>query len=430
MVSAEDLESVLRQHVLDAWFPRCVDRAQGGYLCDFDRAWRAAGPQDKLLEFQARHLCAAADAARLYPAVEGFREAMQHGFRYLREVLWDREWGGWFHRLDRSGRRLENETKHAHGIAYAIDACVAVFETNGDPAALELAREGFRWLEQHSHDREHGGHFGFLQRNGSVIREPSQCPWPSELDTIGTPIGLKDLNVHSDLLETFIRLYRIWPDPVVAERLAESVDIISRRMLVASTGGLHYYVTPDWRPIPHLVRAGYQFQVAYRLTMEPELTGRKEELRQAALTVVDHALRHSRDPNGGFFYAAAGALPHVMEGYSVGVKHKTWWVQLEGLKTLFAMTRLAPEQPVYRQEFMALWEHLHTSFIDQRYGGFYACGLRRRHRAFGGQFAPQKLSRKGDGWKDARHDTRALLYCLETLRSEASGASFLPLEAS
>jgi cellobiose epimerase len=426
MVPVETFAAVLRQHVLDAWFPRCLDQAHGGYLCDFDRAWVAAGPQDKLLEFQARHLCAAADAVRLYPAEEGFRDAMQHGFRYLREVLWDREWGGWFHRLDRSGRPLESETKHAHGIAYAIDACVAVFEATGDPAALALAREGFGWLDQHSHDREHGGHFGFMQRNGTVIRERSQCLWPSEVDPIGTPIGLKDLNVLSDLLETFIRLYRIWPDPLVGKRLAESVDIISNRMVVASVGALHYYVTPDWRPIPHLVRAGYQFQVAYRLTMEPELTGRKEALQKAALILVDHVLRYSRDPMGGFFYASVGAVPDTMEGHRLGAKHKTWWVQLEGLKTLLAMTSLAPEQPVYRQEFLALWEHLQTSYLDQRYGGFYSFGLRRRHRAFGGQFAPQQLTRKGDAWKDARHDARALLYCIETLRS----ASFLPLEAS
>ena len=420
MLRAEAFESVLRQHVLDVWFPRCLDLTHGGFLCDFDRGWATSGPHDKLLEFQSRHLCVAADACRFYPGEERFRQAMQHGFRYLKEVMWDRDSGGWFHRLDRSGRPLEAETKHAHGMAYALDACVAVFEASGDPAALELAREGFHWLEQHSRDHEYGGHFGFLTRAGTIIREPSQCPWKSELDTIGTPIGLKDLNVQSDLLETFIRLYRIWPDPKLRERLAESIDIISNRMLVASAGALHYYMTSDWRPLPHLVRAGYQFQAAYRLTMAPELTERPTELRRIAIALADHALRYSRDPNGGFFYAAPGVAPELLLDSPVRIPHKTWWVQLEAMKALLAMSRLAPERVRYIQDFEAIWGYLQTCYIDTRYGGFYEFALRRRWRSFGASFAPKRLTRKGDIWKDARHDARTLLYCIETLRGEGA----------
>ncbi|MGH7523898.1 MAG: DNA-formamidopyrimidine glycosylase family protein, partial [Gemmatimonadales bacterium] len=49
----EEFESVLRRHVLEVWFPRCLDRVHGGFLCDFDHTWRSNGPDDKLLEFQA-----------------------------------------------------------------------------------------------------------------------------------------------------------------------------------------------------------------------------------------------------------------------------------------------------------------------------------------------------------------------------------------
>ncbi len=419
MPNAPQLEAVLRRHVLDTWFPRSLDTTHGGFLCDFDRRWTASGPHDKLLEFQGRHLCAAADACRLYPDELRFREAMEHGFRFLREVMWDHEAGGWFHRLDRTGNRLEHGTKHSHGIAYGLDACVAVYEASGDPAALELAKAGFQWLDEHAWDRAHGGHFGFLTRDGRAILEPAQSPWPTELDTIGSPLGLKDLNVHSDLLETFLRLYRIWPDPVVAARLAESVDIISRRMLVPQTGALHYYATPDWQPIPHLVRAGYQFQAAYRLTMAPELTGAAGALLRTATTLMEHVLRHSRDDNGGFWYAAPGALPLELHGQLLSVQHKPWWVQVEGLKTFLVLSRLAPENPQYLREFEALWELIEKQYLDSRYGGFYAYGLRRRHRMPG--MAPKEFTVKGHAWKDARHEARALLTCIEILRNDASG---------
>jgi len=414
MPSAAQLEAVLRRHVLEAWFPRSLDTTHGGFLCDFDRRWTPLGPHDKLLEFHGRHLCVAADACRQYPQEPGYRQAMEHGFKYLREVLWDDQAGGWFHCLDRNGRVLEHGTKHAHGIAYGLDACAAVYEASRDPAALELAKAGFHWLEEHAWDREHGGHFGFLTREGKPILEPAQCPWPTELDTIGTPVGLKDLNVHCDLLETFIRLYRIWPDPAVATRLAESVEIIGKRMLVPESGALHYYVTPDWRPIPHLVRAGYQFQAAYRLTMAPDLTGASDELRRTAITLVDHILRHSRDDNGGFYYAAPGALPLDLQGQNLSVRLKPWWVQVEGLKTFLVLSRLAPENPQYLREFDALWEVIENQYLDARHGGVFAFALRRRHRLLG--ISPKQVTAKGHSWKDARHEARALLTCIEMLR--------------
>ena len=65
MPTAADFEAVLFRHVVDVWFPRCLDTRYGGFLCDFDRAWNESGPHHKLLEFQARQTLFAADASGL-----------------------------------------------------------------------------------------------------------------------------------------------------------------------------------------------------------------------------------------------------------------------------------------------------------------------------------------------------------------------------
>lgn len=416
MPSADRVEGALRRHVLDPWFPRCVDTEHGGFLCDFDRGWSPCGPHDKLLEFQARQTLTAADACRRYPEDARFREAALHGLRYLREVMWDADKGGWWHRLDRAGRPLEFHTKHAHGAAYAIEACVAVHEATGDPAALQLAKDGFDWLDRHARDREFGGYFGFLTRDNAVIRKPSDCPWRGECDTVGTEIGLKDANVHSDLLETFVHLYRAWPDARVEERLAEAVDIMSERMLVPSAGVLHIFVTADWRPIPHLSRAGYQCQTAYRLTIARELIGDGERLRTLAGRLMDHALRYTRDPGGGFRYAAPGTTPRFLQGQDLLSRDKPWWIQMEALKALLAVSRLFPERADYRGHLEATWAWVERSLFDAEHGGIYTSALdsqRRWRRGLGARFAPAALTRKGDVWKDASHDARALLYCVE-----------------
>ncbi len=418
MLTREKVESVLRTHVFDAWFPRSLDLTHGGFLCDFDRTWAPSGPHDKLLEFQARQTLTAADACRRYPDDERFRNATLHGLRYLREVMWDSAYGGWFHRLARAGQPLEFGTKHAHGAAYAIEACVAAHEATRDSTALTLAREGFEWLDRCARDPEHGGYFGFLKREGTVIRDPSDCPWKSATDTIGTEIGLKDANVHSDLLETLVHLYRVWPDSRVGARLAEVLDIVSDKMLVPSTGALHIFVTADWRPIPHLTRAGYQCQAAYRLILASETVGESSRLWARSILLLDHALRYSHDPQGGFVYAAPGAGPRWVQGQDLAGGPKPWWVQAEALKSLLAVSRLDSGAGKYVRKLEAHWEYLQEHFIDPEHGGFYQMDLdsvASWRRKLGPRFSPSWVTRKGDPWKDASHDGRGLLYCVENL---------------
>ena len=407
MVPAKAFESVLRRHVLEAWFPRCLDLTHGGFLCDFDRTWSSVGPHDKLLEFQARQTLVAADACRLYPTDQQLRKAALHGFRYLREVMWDADAGGWFHLMNRAGRPLEAETKHAHGIAYAIEACASVYLTTGEPAALEHAREGFEWLDRYARDRENGGYFGFLKRDGTVIRTPSESPLPGEADTLGTEIGMKDANVHSDLVETFTELHRVWPDPKVAERLGEVIELVSERMVVAATGAMHMFVTADWQPLPHLARAGYQSQTAFRFLRARGLAGEQRKLERLARSLLDHVLRFMADPRGGYWYATAGTLPSVLQEQPLVVKRKDWWTEFEVLKALLAVGRLFPKQPDYLEKFEAQWDYLQRNLLDTRHGGWYTGGLdmsRRRRRVLGPRFAPASLTRKGDIWKDASHD--------------------------
>ncbi|MGH7551299.1 MAG: AGE family epimerase/isomerase [Gemmatimonadota bacterium] len=413
--TAAEIEDILNQHVLDVWFPRSIDSEYGGFLCDFDRRWSSCGPHTKLLEFQARHTLLAAEASQLYPGDERLRHAARHGFRYLREVMWDRDSGGWFHRLDRAGEPLEADTKHTHGAAYALQACAAVYRASGDSSALDLACDAFEWLEAHAHDRFDGGYFGLLARDGTVILDASRLPWDSELDTIGTPVGLKDLNVHSDLLEALIHFHGVRPVPTVAERVKELVSVICDRALT-SGGALAYLFQPNWRPVPHLVRFGTGLQTIHRLISAGRVVDDLEPLARIAHRIARHALEVGWDRDrGGFCFAAPATAPTAIEGHDVFVRRKSWWVQAEGLRAMLALSALQPQDADYAPYFHRLFDLLKRDFLDQRYGGMYATGLDhlpRWRRKLGRAAAPSDHQRKGTEWKDASHDGRAWLDCL------------------
>jgi mannobiose 2-epimerase len=394
--------------LMGTWFPRCVDRDQGGFLCDFDHRWRPAGPQLKMLEYQARQTLTAARCATRAPDQSPLREAARHGFRYLKDRMWDESLGGWYRLLDRTGAPLEGAAKHGHGTGYAISACVACYELTGDPECLELAKRGFAWLEDHAHDSRHGGYFVFYRQDGTPILSGTQGPASGEdRDPIGTPIGFKDANTTSDLLKCFADLYRVWPDALVRTRLAEMLGILRDRLVVAP-GVMHLYAHPDWTPLPDFVRYGQVLRSAHHLLFAADALGGSAgpTTERVARSMVDTLLRIAWDSRRGGFHLAGSSLgPAHIEDIVVFVPYKCWWLQADGLKVLLAMARRHPADAArYLEHFARLWDYIKACVIDARHGGWRSAGL---------DTTPEARRRpKATMWKDASHEVDALLDAL------------------
>ncbi len=407
-----EFETELRR-LMGTWFPRCVDREHGGFLCDFDHRWTPAGAQLKMLEYQARQTMAAARCATHAPDLAPLREAAQHGFRYLKDRMWDRNLGGWYRLLDRTGNPLEEAAKHGHGTSYAISACVACYELTADPECLDLAKRAFAWLEDHAHDPRHGGYFVFYRQDGTPILTRDQGPAPNESrDPIGTPIGFKDANTTSDLLKCFSDLYRVWPDSLVRTRLAETLSILRDRLIVAP-GVMHLYAHLDWTPLPDFVRYGQVLRSAHHLLSASDaLAGAAEPTTgRVARSMIDTLLRIAWDPRrGGFHLAGSSFGPAYVEDIVVFVPYKYWWPQADGLKVLLAMARRHPaDAATYLAHFARLWDYIKTYVIDARRGGWLSAGLDTTPEA--------RRKPKATMWKDASHETEALLDVLMMLDS-------------
>src|SRR5262249_31356778 len=150
------------------------------------------------------------------------------------------------------------------------------------------------------------------------------------------------------------------------------------------------------------------------LTQDPQKTIR------TAIQLVEHALRYGWDHRrGGVFYAGPGLDPIQIEGQSLMVRVKPWWIQFEALRGLAALTYLGIEGAKYLEYFNAQWSYIKRHVLDSRRGGFYSLGLDRlpRRRRLSPIFAPSSFTRKGDVWKDASHEGRAFLYAASTLRA-------------
>jgi mannobiose 2-epimerase len=401
---AEALHRALIRHVAKPWFPRCVDRADGGFLCDFDRRWRPIGPQHRLLEFQARQTRTAARMGTALPADASWAAIVRHGVRYLDEVMRDREHGGFFGLVDRSGRPQLAGTKHAHGVAYLIGAGAEAYRLTGEQLPLTIAREAFDWLDGALHDDEHGGYHGWATRDGRPILE--QADLPAELaggdtDPLGHPIGVKDANVHSDLLQGLTLLASVTNDTHVRRRLAEVYDVLAASFITAA-GEVHYLLERDLRPVPGPELYGYPLQSGNRLIRAASALGRPEsDARALAQRLLDHALAVAWTARGGGFIEQEAR------------RVRPWWIQTEGAKLLLqiAIDEADPANP-YLARYSELLAAIEREFVDHRHGGWEVLArsdwpLRSR--------LPWRGLPKSDMWKDASHEADMYLAGIRVL---------------
>jgi mannobiose 2-epimerase len=327
---------------------------------------------------------------------EAFRPLVKQGVDYLENTLWDKQYGGFYWGLDDDGKMTPQftENKDLYGVGFCIYGLAAAYQATGDQGALELAKKGFLWTDEHGHDALNGGYFEMLTRGGKPVIPDS----PSGMVTMPPiqigPENYKSMNTHIHLLEAWTQLYQVWPDATLRSRLEEMLAIVRDKISV-EPGVMNQYFTNAWQPIPGHDSYGHDVETAYLMLETDELLHGKASAKteRMAKMLVDHALAYGWDTkNGGFFqYGTTFDQPEDT--------HKEWWVQVEGLNALLMMhERYGKENPIYFQRFLEQWDFIRTRTIDGK-----GHGLWNLTTADG---TPVVLD-KGSIWKAAYHDSRA-----------------------
>lgn len=420
---SNEMLASLRVDLLDAWYPVTIDSSYGGFLCDFRYDWQPEGPQNKMIVTQTRHVWTASQAVR-FLSNNRYRDIAAHGFRFLRDTMWDSSHGGFYWLRDRDGEPSAGalaDEKTAYGNAFAIFALASYFAMSGDSVALQLAQQTFHWLDRHSRDPAHKGYVDRLARDGSWL---SESPLAASTPALRAA-AWKDQNASIHLLEAFTELYRVWPDSLLRQRLAELLVLI-RDVQVTERGYLTLFFQRDWTPISFRdssaavreanyffdhVSFGHDVETAYLLLEAAHALGTPGDQRthEVARRLVDHALTTGWDEiNGGFYYR--GYYFAGTDTITIISPVKTWWVQAEGLNALLLFASLYPENRKYRVAFARLWEYIKTYLIDRTHGGWFQEGLDQSPEA---AQAP-----KASIWKVNYHNMRALMNCIRMLRSQ------------
>jgi mannobiose 2-epimerase len=398
--------------VLDVWYPRSIDNIHGGFNADFARDWSPLPSRGKFSVFQGRMTWVAAQIVLRRPALsEQYLPYVRHGADYIRNVLWDKEDGGFFWGLADDGAisPVFTDNKHLYGISFCIYGLAAAYQATHDARDLELAERAFRWTDEHAHDAKSEGYFEWLTRSGTPIQAEPYAAVVTTIPPADFPVGYKSMNTHIHLLEAFTELLRVWPDPTLRSRVAELQHLV-RDVITVQPGVMNLYFTNAWQAVPEHGSYGHDIEGTYLIDEAAEVltqagappsAAERERTEKVGRMLMDHALAYGWDSaHGGVYHsgAFAGELTDLL---------KEWWVQMESLNTLLLLhERYGSTTDVYWKAFQFQWQWIRHYQVDHQFHGEY--------ELIKPDGTPVSTT-KGKMWKAAYHESRALMNVNERL---------------
>lgn len=393
-----ELRDLLENRLLPFWCTGIADRERGGYDIPGLAEGGSIDQSKRFLVFQARTVWFFAHLAESRYGGDEHLALARHGYDYLTGAMRDEAEGGYFWKIDRDSGRPLIPDKHLYGQSFALLAFARYAKASGDGGAAERAAELLRLIEA-TRDRRSGGYLESVDRAWNLLP-------PGDRSCIGLPCGIKSLNTHLHLLESYNAAWRVAPDGRTEERVAELANLLSTKCVRVPPGACPQMFTPEWEPISKRGRMrvsyGHDLELSWILLAAaadiPSIPRR--ETLAAATALAGHALEHGFDRKRG------GICESGRPGRPADRRDKIWWVQAEGLLAMLHLHRLTGESR-YASAFSRLLSWIAGAQLNRETGHWHH-RIDGRGRAHG--------YRAGE-WKTAYHNGRALLDCLELLSS-------------
>jgi mannobiose 2-epimerase len=393
---AAEFRQMLQGNVLKFWIDHAVDHEFGGVLGRLDRQGSPIPPGDKSLVLISRTLWSFAEAYRRYPDPQ-YREVAMSCLRFLREHFQDRERGGYYFMVTRDGHPVDT-TKLLNPMSYTMEGLAETALAFHDAGAAREALELFRIIDRVAHDSIHGGYRMAYTADWQYIEDYSK-------EANAGSFGRKSMDWHLGLLEAFATLYDITGDATVRARLGELLDIFTDKIVDPDQGYGRLFFTRDWKPYNPGGAApqsayGLDLEASWLITESAKLVGRVDDpkTRRVVLALVDHALKVGFDGEHGGVYGSGPASGPVID------KTKSWWEQADGLVAFLNTFQMTGDQK-YRDAFEKQAVFVTHNFVDREFGEWYTSIT-----AEG-----QVNAEKAGPWKAPYHVTRALLEVISRL---------------
>lgn len=379
---ANDIETMLFDKYMKAYFPKIIDKTGGAvYMC-FDRQFNPTSPCEKNLDIESRHLFSTSFAAREHPEYAGYRQAADAIYAHIRDKWWDKANGGSGIRggsnIGQFGQVCDKPVYHN---GFALTGLANYYLTTHDTMALSIAKSTWKWINSKAYDSQYGLYYGYLNADGSLKNG--------------------DMTKNQDVLHHWVEgmawLYMAWPDSpadsadkaLLKSRIKESADLMTSNKWIRSDGSMI-------------------------LDLKRDMSG-DDGTMNLGLAPEDVYLYY-------FYYLAIDTVPPQasvdnMKRVNAYVRTKSspgrhlatqWWPDAELFTSYCSMAINYNAGESYVADCKTHWEYLKAHYFDPVYGGWY-------------RDPDATNSKKGDEWQCTYHTFKCMIFARNMLLGSQKG---------
>jgi len=387
----------LQHSVLQFWIDHALDKEYGGLLGQLNRQGEPTGSGNKSVVLISRSLWSFSEAYRRYPD-HAYQKMAAECLKFLRDKMWDKEHGGYYFMVTRDGKIVDS-TKQLNPMSYVMEGLAEYALAFHDNQVAREALDLFQVIDQHAHDNQYGGYRIAFTANWQFIKDYKDGP-----NAAGS-FGRKSYDWHLGLVEALATLYDVTGDAQVRARLEELLDILVNKIIDVDVGYGRYYFHDDWSVADHdgdsqQSEYGLDLEASWLIVEAAQRVGRQQDarIRGASLVLVDHALLYGFDKDHGGVYRYGPATQPATN------KDMEWWQQCEALVALLNAYQLTGNLK-YWSAFDLQARFFTARFTDHQYGEVYTALFQN------GRIDDEKIG----PWKAPYHVTRAFLEIIARL---------------
>jgi mannobiose 2-epimerase len=333
-----------------------VDLRNGGFYGRIDGNEKVYPEAEKGGILNARILWTYSAAYRIYKDTSYLRLATRARDYILAHFI-DRQFGGAYRSVNAKGEPADTR-KQIYTNSFFIYGMAEYARATGDQTALQAAKDIFKALETYALDREANGYFEVFTRD-----------WKRSHDRLigeSTDLDEKTMNTHLHLMEAYSNLYRVWPDPLMKERLGNMVNIFIDHIVDKKTAHLVCFMDRNWKRTSMVDSYGHDIEASWLLYEAAGLLNDKELLtRVRALSPrIADAASEGLQPDGSIVYEKDLATGHM-------ATERSWWPQSEAIVGYLNTYELTGDQK-YLQRSFDCWKYTRDHLIDRKNGGWYS----------------------------------------------------------
>ncbi|KOP36283.1 N-acyl-D-glucosamine 2-epimerase [Flavobacterium sp. WLB] len=377
--------------ILNYWIKHTLDTQNEGFIGQIDFNDHLIANAEKGAVLNSRILWTFSSSYQVTKK-ENHKKIAERAFDFLSKYFYDAEFGGlfWSINVDKTPKDTKNQI---YALAFAIYGLTEYYAISKDEKALEIAKNLYFKIQEHSYDPVNKGYLEAFTRNWQPIDDLRL----SDKDANEK----KTMNTHLHIIEAYANLYKVWKDETLRKNSIELLQTIEKHFINTETGHLRLFFDENWIEKPDVISYGHDIEAAWLLLQCAEILEDENlvaNYRKHAVQIAE-VTKEGLDSDGGLWYEFDPEKNEL-------IAEKHWWVQAEALIGFYNAYQLTGNED-YLEIVFKNWKFIKKYILDLKNGEW-----------FWGIYRDYSLIEKDKAgfWKCPYHNSRACMELIQRIK--------------